>query len=118
MQLSTVLILIFFSLSPITTAYTEKAGILAARSELGERYADAQPGGSSEIGPRGRRVGDATYAVPVNAQGDRRQALGVKAPTEATRKKSNPDGKADAPKKSETVHQMPESNKKFNHYQW
>jgi small subunit ribosomal protein S7 len=54
---------------------------------------------------RSRRVGGATYQVPVEVRTDRAQALGA-------------GNRGSAVKKREDTHRMAEANKAFSHYRW
>ena len=79
---------------------------------------------------RSRRVGGATYQVPVEVRAKRRTALAMRWLVEAARKrkeKSMParlaaelkeamDGKGAAVKKKEDMHKMAEANKAFSHF--
>ena len=81
---------------------------------------------------RSRRVGGATYQVPVEVRTVRRQALGIRWLISAARDRnektmmdrlsaelldaSNNRGKA--VKKREDVHRMAEANRAFSHYRW
>ena len=81
---------------------------------------------------RSRRVGGATYQVPVEVRAKRRTALAMRWIVEAARKrkeKSMParlaaelrdavDGKGAAVKKKEDVHKMAEANKAFSHFRF
>jgi len=81
---------------------------------------------------RSRRIGGATYQVPVEVRAKRRTALAMRWLVEAARKrkeKSMParlaaelkeamDGKGAAVKKKEDMHKMAEANKAFSHYRW
>ncbi len=81
---------------------------------------------------KSRRVGGATYQVPVEVRPSRRTALAMRWLVEAARKrgeKSMParlageildasEGKGAAMKKREDVHRMAESNKAFSHYRF
>ena len=83
-----------------------------------------------EVKPR--RVGGATYQVPVEVNADRRTSLAIRwlltyARGRAERgmvdKLSNElldaaNGKGAAIKKKEDVHRMAEANKAFAHYRW
>ena len=78
---------------------------------------------------RSRRIGGATYQVPVEVRAKRRTALAMRWLVEAARKrkeKSMParlaaelkeamDGKGAAVKKKEDMHKMAEANKAFSH---
>ena len=79
---------------------------------------------------KSRRVGGATYQVPVEVRPNRRTALAMRWMVDAARKrgeKSMPlrlageimdaiEGKGSAIKKREDVHRMAEANKAFSHY--
>ena len=81
---------------------------------------------------RSRRVGGATYQVPVEVRAERRQALAIRWIIEATRKRgehtmeerlSNElmdavNNRGSAVKKREDTHRMAEANKAFSHYRW
>ncbi|GAB1259194.1 30S ribosomal protein S7 [Aurantivibrio plasticivorans] len=81
---------------------------------------------------KSRRVGGATYQVPVEVRPARRQALGMRWLVEYSRQrgeKSMPQrlagemidaaqGKGGAVKKREDVHRMAEANKMFSHYRF
>ena len=81
---------------------------------------------------RSRRVGGATYQVPVEVKTSRSQTLALRWLLEASRKRKNKtmsdklfnelmdasQGKGSAIKKREDTHKMAESNKAFAHYRW
>ena len=81
---------------------------------------------------KARRVGGATYQVPVEVRADRRQTLGLRwltaysrARSEKTMKEKLANEIIDASnntgssvKKREDTHKMAESNKAFAHYRW
>ena len=81
---------------------------------------------------RSRRVGGATYQVPVEVKSKRSQTLALRWLLEATRKRKNKSmsdklfnelmdasqNKGAAIKKREDTHKMAESNKAFAHYRW
>jgi small subunit ribosomal protein S7 len=81
---------------------------------------------------RSRRVGGATYQVPVEVKSNRSQALALRWIMEATRKRKNKtmseklyfelldasQHKGSAIKKREDTHKMAESNKAFAHFRW
>ena len=88
------------------------------------------------IGPmvevKSRRVGGATYQVPIEVRPSRRQALAMRWLVEAARKRSEKSmdhrlageladaaqGKGSAVKKKEDVHRMAEANKAFSHFRF
>ncbi|MFL2888467.1 MAG: 30S ribosomal protein S7 [Pelagibacterales bacterium MED-G40] len=81
---------------------------------------------------RSRRVGGATYQVPVEVKSSRSQALALRWIMDATRKRKNKtmaeklyfelldasQNKGSAIKKREDTHKMAESNKAFAHFRW
>ena len=81
---------------------------------------------------RSRRVGGATYQVPVEVKHKRSQALAIRWLIEAARKRKDKlmsdkiffelydayQGKGSAIKKKEDTHKMAESNKAFAHFRW
>ena len=83
-----------------------------------------------EVKPR--RVGGATYQVPVEIRGDRRMSLGVRWLVQAARKRSGKsmseklasefvdaaNGLGAAVKRREDTHKMAEANKAFSHFKW
>ncbi|TLE00108.1 30S ribosomal protein S7 [Helicobacter japonicus] len=81
---------------------------------------------------RSRRVGGATYQVPVEVRPARQQSLCIRWLLEATRKRNErtmverlaselvdaANDRGAAFKKKEDVHKMAEANKAFAHYRW
>ena len=81
---------------------------------------------------RSRRVGGATYQVPVEVRPDRGQALGIRWLIAAARGRSEntmserlanelmdaANNRGSAVKKREDTHRMAEANKAFSHYRW
>ena len=81
---------------------------------------------------RSRRVGGATYQVPVEVKTKRAQALAIRWLVDASRKRKDKhmsdkifnelydayEKKGLAVKKREDVHKMAESNKAFAHFRW
>jgi small subunit ribosomal protein S7 len=81
---------------------------------------------------RSRRVGGATYQVPVEVRNDRRQALGIRWLISAARDRNEKtmterlsaelldasNNRGSAVKKREDTHRMAEANKAFAHYRW
>tara|TARA_B100000427_G_C15463456_1_gene575149 strand:+ start:744 stop:1211 length:468 start_codon:yes stop_codon:yes gene_type:complete len=81
---------------------------------------------------RSRRVGGATYQVPVEVKSNRSQALALRWILDASRKRKNKtmseklffeildasQNKGSAVKKKEDTHRMAESNKAFAHFRW
>ena len=81
---------------------------------------------------RSRRVGGATYQVPVEVRTVRRQALGIRWIISAARDRSEKtmterlsaelldasNNRGNAVKKREDTHRMAEANRAFSHYRW
>ncbi len=81
---------------------------------------------------RSRRVGGATYQVPVEVRTDRRQALAIRWLIDNARKRGETtmvdrlsgelldaaNNRGAAVKKREDTHRMAEANKAFSHYRW
>ena len=81
---------------------------------------------------KSRRVGGATYQVPVEVRPARRMALSMRWLIDAARKRNERtmsaklagelldafDGRGAAAKKREDTHKMAEANKAFAHYRW
>lgn len=81
---------------------------------------------------RSRRVGGATYQVPVEVRRDRQQALAIRWLVDIARKRSEntmmerlsgelldaSSNRGSAVKKREDTHRMAEANKAFAHYRW
>ena len=81
---------------------------------------------------RSRRVGGATYQVPVEVRTSRRQALGIRWIIAAARERSEKtmterlsgelldasNNRGNAVKKREDTHRMAEANRAFSHYRW
>jgi small subunit ribosomal protein S7 len=81
---------------------------------------------------KARRVGGATYQVPIEVRPDRRQTLGLRWLTGYARKRNEKTMKerlsgeildalnntGGSVKKREDTHKMAESNKAFAHYRW
>jgi small subunit ribosomal protein S7 len=81
---------------------------------------------------KSRRVGGATYQVPIEVRPARRQTLAMRWLIEAARKRSEKsmahrlahelmdaaENRGTAVKKKEDTHRMAEANKAFSHYRW
>jgi small subunit ribosomal protein S7 len=81
---------------------------------------------------RSRRVGGATYQVPVEVRADRAQALAIRWLIAAARNRSEntmsarlsgelldaSNNRGNAVKKREDTHRMAEANRAFSHYRW
>jgi ribosomal protein S7, bacterial/organelle len=87
---------------------------------------------SPTIEVRSRRVGGATYQVPVEVRSERRQALAIRWLIQAARNRSDKtmvdrlsaelmdaaNNRGSAVKKREDTHRMAEANRAFSHYRW
>jgi small subunit ribosomal protein S7 len=81
---------------------------------------------------RSRRVGGATYQVPVEVRPERREALAIRWMIGAARKRNENtmverlagelmdaiNSRGTAVKKREDTHKMADANKAFSHYRW
>jgi len=81
---------------------------------------------------RSRRVGGATYQVPVDVRTERQQALAIRWLIAAARKRNETtmierlsaelmdaaNNRGSAVKKREDTHKMAEANRAFSHYRW
>jgi len=81
---------------------------------------------------RSRRVGGATYQVPVEVRPERREALAIRWLIDAARKRNEntmeerlaaeladaANMRGTAVKKREDTHKMADANKAFSHYRW
>ncbi len=81
---------------------------------------------------KSRRVGGATYQVPVEVRPSRRMALAMRWLIDASRKRNERnmssklagelmdafENRGSAAKKREDTHRMAEANKAFSHYRW
>ncbi|PZN93783.1 MAG: 30S ribosomal protein S7 [Alphaproteobacteria bacterium] len=93
-----------------------------------DALANVRPG----IEVRSRRVGGATYQVPVEVRPERSQALAIRWLIAAARKRSEhtmaqrlsgelldaANNRGAAVKKREDSHRMAEANRAFSHYRW
>ncbi|PCH80599.1 MAG: 30S ribosomal protein S7 [Hyphomicrobiales bacterium] len=85
-----------------------------------------------QIEVRSRRVGGATYQVPVEVRVERRQALAIRWVISSARKRNErtmidrlsgelldaSNNRGNAVKKREDTHKMAEANRAFSHYRW
>ncbi|KMT22401.1 30S ribosomal protein S7 [Clostridium cylindrosporum DSM 605] len=81
---------------------------------------------------KARRIGGATYQVPIEVRAERRQTLGLRWMVDAARKRGEKraservageildaaNNAGSAYKKKEDTHRMAEANKAFAHYKW
>jgi small subunit ribosomal protein S7 len=113
--------------------------VYGALSHIGEKHAtpvELVEKALSNVAPavevKSRRVGGATYQVPVEVRSTRRMALAMRWVIEAARKRSEnsmprklaaelleaSENRGGAVKKREETHRMAEANKAFSHYRW
>ena len=95
-------------------------------------FADALENVKPLVEVKSRRVGGATYQVPMEVRADRRQALAIRWIIDAAKKRSETTmteklanelldafaNKGSAVKKREDTHRMAEANKAFSHYKF
>ena len=95
-------------------------------------FHDALENVKPSVEVRSRRVGGATYQVPVEVRPDRRQALAIRWIIDAARSRHEntmadrlsselqdaSENRGSAVKKREDTHRMADANKAFSHYRW
>jgi small subunit ribosomal protein S7 len=95
-------------------------------------FHDALRNVSPALEVRSRRVGGATYQVPVEVRTDRSRALAIRWIINASRARNEPtmtgrlsgelldaaNNRGSAVKKREDTHKMAEANRAFSHYRW
>ena len=95
-------------------------------------FHDALRNVSPALEVRSRRVGGATYQVPVEVRTDRSRALAIRWLITAARERNEPNmtgrlsgelmdaanNRGSAVKKREDTHKMADANKAFAHYRW
>jgi small subunit ribosomal protein S7 len=103
----------------------------AKRDPIGV-FHDALNNIKPQIEVRSRRVGGATYQVPVEVRSERSQALAIRWLITAARNRSEhtmaarlsgelmdaANNRGNAVKKREDTHRMAEANRAFSHYRW
>ena len=106
----------------------EAKGHSAPLEVLSKALENVQP----RVEVKSRRVGGATYQVPVEVRSSRRLALAMRWLIDASRKRNERgmsgklagelmdafEGKGNAAKKREDTHRMAEANKAFSHYRF
>ena len=97
-----------------------------------EIFAEVLEKGKPVVEVRSRRVGGATYQIPVEVRHDRREALAMRWLIESARSRQEKsmkiklanelldasNDKGNAIKKKEDTHKMAEANKAFSHFRW
>ena len=103
-----------------------------ARTEALPMFHTALENIAPQVEVRSRRVGGATYQVPVEVRTERRQALAIRWLIAAARKRNETtmierlsgelmdaaNNRGSAVKKREDTHKMAEANRAFSHYRW
>ncbi|MGI9363745.1 MAG: 30S ribosomal protein S7 [Rhizobiaceae bacterium] len=103
-----------------------------ARTEALPMFHTALENIAPQVEVRSRRVGGATYQVPVEVRAERRQALAIRWLIAAARKRNETtmierlsgelmdaaNNRGSAVKKREDTHKMAEANRAFSHYRW
>lgn len=106
----------------------EKKGHSEPLDVLSKALENVQP----RVEVKSRRVGGATYQVPVEVRTSRRMALAMRWLIDAARKRNERtmsvklagelmdafENRGSAAKKREDTHRMAEANKAFSHYRW
>jgi small subunit ribosomal protein S7 len=102
------------------------------RREPVEVFHEALDNIKPSVEVRSRRVGGATYQVPVEVRPERREALAIRWLIDASKKRNENtmeerlaaelldamNGRGTAVKKREDTHKMADANKAFSHYRW
>ncbi|MFT4152152.1 MAG: 30S ribosomal protein S7 [Paracoccaceae bacterium] len=97
-----------------------------------EAFHEALDNVKPSVEVRSRRVGGATYQVPVEVRTERREALAIRWLITAARKRNENtmeerlaaeladavNNRGTAVKKREDTHKMADANKAFSHYRW
>jgi small subunit ribosomal protein S7 len=103
-----------------------------AKSDPVKLFHSALDNVAPAIEVRSRRVGGATYQVPVEVRMERRQTLAIRWIIDASRKRNEQtmegrlsaelmdaaNNRGSAVKKREDTHKMAEANRAFSHYRW
>ena len=103
-----------------------------AKADPVQLFHDALNNVKPQIEVRSRRVGGATYQVPVEVRTERREALAIRWLIIAARKRNENtmeerlaaelsdavNNRGTAVKKREDTHKMADANKAFSHYRW
>ena len=103
-----------------------------AKTDPVQLFHDALNNVKPGIEVRSRRVGGATYQVPVEVRPERAQALAIRWLISASRSRSETtmaarlsgelmdaaNNRGNAVKKREDTHRMAEANRAFSHYRW
>lgn len=112
--------------------YGALAGVAKNGADALETFEKALDAIAPMVEVKSRRVGGATYQVPVEVRAERRAALAMRWLVEHARKRGEKSmalrlageisdaaqGRGSAVKKREDVHRMAEANKAFSHYRF
>ena len=115
---------IFYSAMDLVEQRTGQSGVTVFKQAL----TNLKPA----VEVKSRRVGGATYQVPVEVRPDRRQALAIRWIIAAARGRNDKtmidrlsaelmdaaNNRGNAVKKREDTHRMAEANRAFSHYRW
>lgn len=122
-----------------STAQTQVYKALEIIKEKGEDPVKTFELAINTVGPKmevkARRVGGASYQVPMEVRGDRRVSLAIRWIVTVARKRSNKEfktfgdklaaelldaskGQGETIKKRDTIHRMAEANRAFAHFKW
>ena len=123
----------------LRTAEKQVYGALELIKKQGEDPMKIFENALATVGPkmevRPRRVGGASYQVPMEVRGDRRVSLAIRWIIQFANKRSNKEfhtfadklaaeltdaakGTGESIKKRDTVHRMAEANRAFAHFKW
>ena len=105
---------------------------LSVKGEPLDLFKQALDNVEPKVEVKSRRVGGATYQVPVEVRPHRRMALAMRWLVDAARKRSEKsmdkrlagelldaaDNRGAAVKKREDTHKMADANRAFSHYRW
>lgn len=103
-----------------------------SKAEPVEMFHQALENVAPHVEVRSRRVGGATYQVPVDVRPERRQALAIRWMIAAARNRNETtmidrlsgelldaaNNRGSAVKKREDTHKMADANRAFSHYRW
>ena len=114
------------------TMFSRKRGEKTMEERLANELLDAMNNVMPQLEVKARRIGGATYQVPIEVRADRRQALALRWITMFSRKRGEKtmeeklanelmdaaNNTGASVKRKEDMHQMAEANKAFAHYRF
>jgi small subunit ribosomal protein S7 len=125
---------IFYSALELVEQRAEKAGLAGEEGEVNglEIFKKALANVTPAVEVKSRRVGGATFQVPVEVRASRKNALAIKWLIKFARSRNEPDMKlrlageiiaaakneGGAVKKKDDMHRMAEANKAFSHFRF